>query len=170
VSIIANLVLGSNGGTTITGRSAPLSSPADRKRFHQLRLRADAIVIGGESARREPYAKTPVPLVVVSHSQALPGSAAKNPLAIKSEFDIPHTLAHYSTIFPTILIEGGANFLKPALASGLIDHFYITATQISAEGPFLDRSTLTSGFHLIHEELVGSDLFLHYARLPKNSI
>ena len=73
--IIANLILGRDGGTSIRGRSAPLSSSSDRKRFHELRAMSDAIVIGGETARCEPYGKTPVPLIVVTRSQEVPGAA-----------------------------------------------------------------------------------------------
>jgi riboflavin biosynthesis pyrimidine reductase len=170
MTICANIVMGSNGGTTISGRSSALSSPADRKRFHALRERADAIVIGGESARREPYSKTPVPLIVVTHSPELPGSCAHNPLAIMSDLDIGQTLEYHGKRYSFIVIEGGANFLRTALASGLVDELFITVAQMNGEEPYIDRSTFTSGFTLIHEESIDGDLFLHYARLPKNSL
>ena len=166
MSIAANLVTGSNGGTTITGRSTPLSSPADRRRFHELRGQADAIVIGGQTARSEPYAKTPIPLIVVTRSPEMPGSAAKNPSAIKSNDDISTTLTRYMTEYPNLLIEGGAHFLHSALSQDLVDDLYITVTQISAEEPFVDRTTLTKGFRLVSEVAIDGDLFLHYARLP----
>lgn len=166
MTIAANLVIGSNGGTTINGRSAPLSSPADRKRFHELRERADVIIIGGQTARSEPYSKTPLPLIVVTRSPELPGSAAKNPTAIMSSDDIATTLKRAMQSYPNLLIEGGAHFLHAALASTLIDELYITATQMSAEEPFVDQTTLTQGFRLVSEVTIDGDLFLHYARLP----
>ena len=41
---MANLVIGSNGMSTLAGSSRGLSSPADRARFHQLRQAAEAIL------------------------------------------------------------------------------------------------------------------------------
>ena len=72
--VLANLVLGSDGSTTLDGSSKALSSASDRKRFHELRTLASAILIGGNTARTEPYASTPVPLVVVTRSGEIPES------------------------------------------------------------------------------------------------
>ena len=175
--IIANLILGRDGGTSIRGRSAPLSSSSDRKRFHELRAMSDAIVIGGETARCEPYGKTPVPLIVVTRSQEVPGSAHANPLAQISNEDIPETLRSARNQFHTVLIEAGANFVADALAADLIDDLYITQVQTPADGPYFDYAWLNTAFTLIApdglenlENLEGSkeEVFLHYARLPQN--
>ena len=133
-----------------------------------MRGRADAIIIGGQTARSEPYSKTPVPLIVVTRSSELPGSAAKNPTAIMSNDDVATTLKRTMQSYPYLLIEGGAHFLHAALAADLVDELYITAAAMSAEEPFTDRTTLTQGFHLKSELSIDGDLFLHYARLPNN--
>ena len=45
VRVRANLVVGSDGATTLNGRSAGLSSANDRNRFHAMRAEFDVIVI-----------------------------------------------------------------------------------------------------------------------------
>ena len=78
--VMANLVMGSDGSTTLEGSSKTLSSPQDRLRFHELRAQASAILIGGNTARNEPYATTPLPLVVISRTGNIPESVLANPL------------------------------------------------------------------------------------------
>jgi len=169
--ILANLVVGLDGATTIQGRSQLLSSETDRERFHQLRKRADLILIGGETSRTEPYGKTPVPLVVLSRNPYLTGSAANNPQAILMNSDITTAIASLSGTYQTILIEGGARLLAQAIEGDLVDDFYVTATNVEGEGPFFDTALLASSLALISTEESSSDLrterFLHYARLPK---
>jgi len=66
VSIVATLVVGSDGSTSKESRSAGVSSDADRQVFLQRRREVDCIIIGGNTARHEPYNPTPVPLIVIS--------------------------------------------------------------------------------------------------------
>ena len=87
MSVLANLVLGSDGSTSLDGSSKSLSSTEDRRRFHELRTRASAILIGGNTARTEPYATTPVPLVVITRSGNIPESVRGNPKAQIWELD-----------------------------------------------------------------------------------
>ncbi|NDD79304.1 MAG: pyrimidine reductase, partial [Actinobacteria bacterium] len=69
VKVSANLIVGSDGSTSINGSSMGLSNDEDRRRFQQLRQKSDLIVIGGNTARREPYKRTPVPLYILTHSK-----------------------------------------------------------------------------------------------------
>ena len=78
--VAVNLIVGAKGETTWGGTSAGLSFAADRARFHQLRREFQAILIGGNTAHHEPYAKTPLPLIVLTH-RPLPDQVAKNPVA-----------------------------------------------------------------------------------------
>ena len=164
--IIANLIVGANGGTTIDGRSAPLSSAQDRTRFHQLRERADLILIGGESSRTEPYAKTPVPLVVISRRSGLSGPAALNPKAVLSNADLASTLATYQPSFSTILIEAGARLLEEAIRARLIDELFITKVAKSGEAPYFSINPLDHGLELREISEGPTEQFFHYARLP----
>ena len=68
MSVVATLVVGSDGSTSKESRSAGISSPEDRKAFLQRRREVDVIIVGGNTARHEPYNRTPVPLVVISRS------------------------------------------------------------------------------------------------------
>ena len=52
----ANMVISLEGAAAgADGRSAPLSSPADRRLFHLLRGLADVVLVGAGTARRERY-------------------------------------------------------------------------------------------------------------------
>lgn len=166
--IIANLLVGRDGATTLDGRSAPLSSKSDRERFHLIRSQANLIIIGGNTSRSEPYSKTPVPLVVISHFNEISGSAAQNPYALLSNRNISDTLKEYSLQYETILVEGGANLLLQALQLSLIDTLYLTKTDQGGEGPYFSLPS-NSGLILQHHQasLDEQELFLTYARLPR---
>ena len=69
VVVSANLIVGIDGSTTANGSSIGLSNDEDRQRFHQLRGESDLILIGGNTARREPYKRTPIPLYILTHSK-----------------------------------------------------------------------------------------------------
>ena len=58
----ANLIVGKDGSTTKSGSSIGLSTDEDRTRFKALRDKNHLILIGGNTARREPYKRTPIPL------------------------------------------------------------------------------------------------------------
>ena len=66
--ISLSLVLGADGSLTKNGSSRALSSAGDRQRFLALRRECGAIVIGGETARAEPYERTPAPLIILSRT------------------------------------------------------------------------------------------------------
>jgi riboflavin biosynthesis pyrimidine reductase len=53
--VALNMVASVDGRVTIDGRSAPLSSPADRELFHALRAEADAVLAGARTANIERY-------------------------------------------------------------------------------------------------------------------
>lgn len=53
--VAVNMVASPDGATARTGRSAGLSSPADRMAFHALRASADYIVVGARTATAENY-------------------------------------------------------------------------------------------------------------------
>jgi riboflavin biosynthesis pyrimidine reductase len=53
--VVANMVSSADGRSTIEGRSAPLSDPADRVLFHALRRQVDAVLAGTGTLRTERY-------------------------------------------------------------------------------------------------------------------
>jgi riboflavin biosynthesis pyrimidine reductase len=54
---VLNMVSTVDGHATLSGRSGPLSSPADRELFHGLRLAVDAVMAGAGTVRVERYGR-----------------------------------------------------------------------------------------------------------------
>jgi riboflavin biosynthesis pyrimidine reductase len=159
--VAANLVLASDGGTTINGSSIGLSFPADRQRFHQLRQEFDAILIGGNTARNEPYKKTPVPLIVLSHTE-LPLNIAANPLAQHWNLSIAEAIPRATRIYGDLLIEAGPRLVQEALSAGLVTELFLTISRsTSGENP-VDIAELTRGALEISREESDEGVFLKY--------
>jgi 5-amino-6-(5-phosphoribosylamino)uracil reductase len=55
--VVLNMVSTVDGHATLSGRSGPLSSPADRDLFHGLRLAVDAVMAGAGTVRVERYGR-----------------------------------------------------------------------------------------------------------------
>lgn len=153
--------MGADGSTTVHGRSVGLSSPADRARFHQLRKSADCILIGGNTARTEPYSLTPVPLTVLTHGD-LPDEVKSNPRATAKSSSIDEALSEMSG---TILIEAGPAILKEALSKKLVDEFYLTITPAQVNENAVNIESLTENYVEVSREDVGGDIFLKF--IPK---
>lgn len=164
VRVRANLVVGSDGATTLNGRSAGLSSANDRNRFHAMRAEFDVIVIGGKTAITEPYRKTPIPLVVVSHNPLIPESLTTHPALywwqISPAAAIAKCLAEFGS---RVLIEGGPNFLLAALPE--INEFAITRTKISGGENKVDLVKLLTEFALVSEEVLTDEIFQIFKRV-----
>jgi riboflavin biosynthesis pyrimidine reductase len=155
--IIANLIVGRDGSTSKNGSSIGLSTPADRKLFHQLRSESSAILIGGNTARREPYKKTTIPLYIITHSKLR--LQPKNQLAKQLNLD-PQTAINYildeiSDQQPAqLLIEAGPKLLLEIIHIGMVDKLYLTINQNLDGENKIDLNQLTANYKLIntHEE------------------
>jgi 5-amino-6-(5-phosphoribosylamino)uracil reductase len=55
--VAVNMVATADGRATVEGRTAPLSSVADRQVFHALRTRVDAVMVGAGTVRTERYGR-----------------------------------------------------------------------------------------------------------------
>jgi len=55
--VAVNMVHTADGRATVAGRTAPISSVADRQLFHALRTRADAVMVGAGTLRVERYGR-----------------------------------------------------------------------------------------------------------------
>jgi riboflavin biosynthesis pyrimidine reductase len=159
VIVQANLVVGADGSTTINGSSNGLSSVIDRERFHKLRQSAQAILIGGNSARNEPYAKTSIKLIVLSTDKNLE-NMLKNPLAeVWNETPLA-ALEKLSLMgVMRVLVEGGAKLLTPLLTAKAVDDFFLTKTRKIGGENKVDLSNLLSGYNLVSKEVVGEEEF-----------
>ena len=166
MSILANLVLGSDGSTTLGGSSKSLSSAEDRKRFHELRAQASVILIGGNTARTEPYAQTPVPLIVVSKSGDIPDSVRKNSMAQIWDVDPISAVEKAQEEFGgNLLVEGGMNLIQELLIANKIDELYLTLSKKSGGENVYDLSALTREFTVESSEKIEGETFL---KLIKN--
>jgi riboflavin biosynthesis pyrimidine reductase len=159
VSVVATLVVGSDGSTSKESRSAGVSSPADRQVFLQRRREVDCIIIGGNTARHEPYNRTPVPLIVISRSLVNPVQG--------------NHLAHFWNCSPKqavekaqkqfgdkILIEGGVRMINELIDQSIIDELELSVTPASGGQDRVDWKGLIAKFaHCESREVDGTTFY-----------
>ena len=162
--------MGKDGSTTANNSSIGLSTDEDRARFKQLRSKADLILIGGNTARREPYKKTPVPLFILTHAKVR--LQPKNQLAKQFSMSITELLSEISNNFaPTeslssinLLVEAGPILLQQMIDLSLIDNLYLTKNLEKDGENKISIENLIKPFKLITSERVGSCEFMHYQK------
>jgi len=156
VSIVATLVVGTDGSTSKESRSAGVSSPADRKIFLQRRREVDCIIIGGNTARHEPYNRTPVPLVVISRSLVNPVQG--NHLASLWNCSPVQAVEKARTQFgQNILIEGGITMINELIGHNVIDRIELSVTPASGGEDRIDWKALIAQFaHCQSHEVDGT--------------
>ena len=165
MTVLANLVMGSDGSTTLDGSSKSLSSSQDRSRFHELRALASVILIGGNTARTEPYASTPVPLVIITKSGEIPENIRANPLAqIWEQNPVSAVERAQGEFGGNVLVEGGINLLKELLTANKIDELYLTISERTGGENIYDLSALTRDFTVESSEKSGGETFLKLTR------
>jgi len=171
VIVTANLIVGKDGSTSISGSSTPLSTQEDRERFQALRLKNDLILIGGNTARREPYKRTPIPLYILTHTKVR--LQPKNQLAKQFSLSAKEMIAEICTKFENgkevinLLVEAGPSLLTQMISDSLIDLFYLTVNLELTGDNQISISDLTSSFELVESEMVGSCEFRVYKKLAK---
>jgi len=167
----ANLIVGSDGSTTANNSSIGLSTDEDRLRFQQLRSKSDLILIGGNTARREPYKKTSVPLYILTHAKVR--LQPKNQLAKQFSMGITDLFSEISNNFPpteinspiNLLVEAGPVLLQEMIDLSLINHLYLTKNLEKNGENKISIEALTATFKLMSNERVGSCDFMHYQKL-----
>lgn len=142
--VLANMVIGANGATSLDHDSAALSTPADRKRFHEIRKMSTALVVGGNTFRREHYSKAPMPVYVATQT---PTSSTSTSIFIVAAPEIVVRKALEDSN-GAVLIEGGIRFIAPLLAKGVIDRLFLTRSPISGDGDFFDFENLHRNYQL----------------------
>jgi riboflavin biosynthesis pyrimidine reductase len=166
----ANLIVGKDGSTTTNNSSIGLSTDEDRARFKQLRSKSDLILIGGNTARREPYKKTPIPLYILTHAKVR--LQPKNQLAKQFSTSITELLSEISSNFPptesnspiNLLVEAGPILLKQMIDLSLIQNLYLTKNLEKDGENKISIEELVKPFKLITSERVGSCEFMHYQK------
>lgn len=146
--VIANLLVANNGATSLGGTSSPLSPASDRRRFHELRAQARAILIGGNTYRNEPYSSSPLPLYVASRSLPPSHSSQVHILAQSPHDLIERAISDHGA---PILIEGGPHFLQPLIEVQDIDVIHITRVALDGDSDFFDEDLLTENYLLTEQ-------------------
>ena len=145
MSIVATLVVGADGSTSKESRSAGVSSPQDRQQFLQRRREVDCIIVGGNTARHEPYNRTPVPLVVISRSLVNPVQG--NHLALFWNCSPVQAVEKARKLFgDKILIEGGITMINELIDTKVIDRLELSVTQATGGEDRIDWKELLARF------------------------
>lgn len=160
MSISASLVVGADGSTTKSGSSRGVTSRADRTVFLERRRSFDAILIGGNTARSEPYSFSPVPLIVISRSST-------NPLPENPNVHLWNTTPAQAIIRARIefgkriLVEAGVEIIKELLADTLIDEFFLTVTREQDGENYIDWREILNSFAQCDRSEIDETLFFH---------
>ena len=158
MSVVATLVVGSDGSTSKDSRSAGISSPEDRKAFLQRRREVDVIIVGGNTARNEPYNRTPVPLIVISRSLVNPVQG--NHLALFWNCSPAKAVEKARTLFgEKILIEGGISMINELLEVTMIDQLELSVTPATGGEDTIDIEQLLSHFSQINKREESGTIF-----------
>jgi riboflavin biosynthesis pyrimidine reductase len=159
MTVTVTLVAGSDGSTSKGGNSAGVSSAADRTSFLARRRAADCILIGGNTARTEPYQRTPVPVVVISRSLINP--LANNRLAHCWNLTPVKALDRaIKTFGPNVHVEAGASIIDELLSAGRVDALELSITEVSGGEDKVDLAKLLSYFSQQSEKIEDGTRFI----------
>ena len=145
MAVTVTLVVGADGSTSKNGNSAGVTTAADRSTFLARRRLADCILIGGNTARTEPYHRTPVPVIVLSRSLI-------NPLA-------DNRLAHCWNLSPVkaiekaratfggnIHVEAGIGIIQELISANLVDALELSITEVTGGEDVINIPELLAHF------------------------
>lgn len=160
MSVVAFLVMGSDGSSTLDGSSSLLSTQSDRTTFLNSRRSFACILVGGRTAESEPYDRTPAPLIIISRS--LPQVLGRNPQAHWWNMSPGAAVAKAKREFGTaIAIEGGINFLATLLGEGLVDELRLSVTPMAGGENKVNSADLFACFQHVEESQRGdTNLFI----------
>ncbi|CAN2205827.1 Bacterial bifunctional deaminase-reductase, C-terminal [Candidatus Nanopelagicaceae bacterium] len=136
-----------------------MSSPQDRQLFLQRRREVDCIIVGGNTARHEPYNRTPVPLVVISRSLVNPVQG--NHLALFWNCSPVDAVEKARKLFgEKILIEGGISMINDLIDNNKIDRLELSVTPATGGEDKIDYKALLARFaHCESREIEGTHFY-----------
>jgi riboflavin biosynthesis pyrimidine reductase len=159
MSVFASLVVGADGSTTKNGSSGGISSGIDRTTFLSRRRNADFILIGGQTARTEPYHRTPVPVVVSSRSMI--NALADNRLAHWWNLSPVSALNRGAKKFgPNVLVEAGPQLINELIQARVIDGIFLSITGVTDGENVIDFEALLSNFTSIERAEIQGTFFI----------
>lgn len=158
MSVRATLVMGTDGSTSFLGSSEGVTTPEDRAAFLASRRQSDVIIVGGNTARHERYRRTPVPLVILSHSY--PQVVGENPRAHWWKLSPVEALRRAEEEFgPAIFIEGGVSMIRQLLSVGEISHLDISVTPMTGGENRIDLAELLGHFTVVTQKTLNGTIF-----------
>ena len=159
MTVTVTLVVGADGSTSKNGSSASVSNAADRSTFLARRSTADCILIGGNTARTEPYHRTPVPVVVLSKSLINP--LADNRLAHCWNLSPAKAIERARKTFgPHIHVEAGISIIRELLGANLVDALELSITEVTDGEDVIDISELLTHFPHQSEKVISGTRFI----------
>jgi len=159
MAVFASLVVGSDGSTVKGGNSRGITSGVDRTAFLARRRSADFLLIGGETARTEPYHRTPVPVVISSRSMI--NSLADNRLAHWWNLSPTAALAKGVKKFgDNVLVESGPSLIEELLLNKALDGIYLSITAVTGGENPIDIAALLGNFVEIDRQEVEGTQFI----------
>ena len=163
--LVVNMVVTLDGRTEIGGRAGPIGNEADRRLFHALRTRGDAVMAGAGTVRVERYGRLERDAVVVTRSLRLPPDlpllqeAGRRVVVITESDDelppVPAEVRYLRMALPdalralrdegmrAIVCEGGPHLNGTLFPAGLVDELYVCTAPLISGG--LDPLTLVEG-------------------------
>ncbi len=161
MAIIASLVVGANNATSMAGTSHLLSTPPDRARFLARHRSAAAFIIGKNSAAREMYSNSKVPIFVLSRSNTklVLSNPAMEQVNVEKDFIEPLRIIS-ERISGDIVVEAGHSLLIALSKEGLIDCLELTISPLDGDGDFIDLELLLSCYTVISEKNVNGTRLL----------
>jgi riboflavin biosynthesis pyrimidine reductase len=165
MAVFASLVSGADGSTTKDGSSRGITSGVDRTAFLTRRRNADFLLIGGETARTEPYHRTPVPVVVASRSMI--NALADNRLAHWWNLSPTAALANGIKKFgENVLVESGPSLINDLMLNEALDGIYLSITSVTGGENQIDIEELLANFLEVNRQEVEGTIFIE-ARKPR---
>ena len=159
MSVFASLVVGADGSTSKNGSSSGISSGADRTTFLARRRNADFILIGGQTARTEPYHRTPVPVVVASRSML--NALANNRLAHWWNLSPVSALEKGAKKFgPNVLVEAGPRLINELIQARVLDGIYLSVTSVIDGDDVINIEELLSNFASVERDEIEGTFFI----------
>lgn len=157
--VIATLVAGADGSTSKNGNSAGVTTALDRSEFLQRRRLADCIIIGGNTARTEPYQRTPVPVVVLSRAliNPLSGNRLAHCWNLSPAKAVDKAL---ETFGPRIHIEAGATILDELVRAGRIDELELSITAVKDGEDKMDIEEILTHFTITQDVTLEGTRFI----------
>lgn len=159
MAVFSSLVVGGDGSTTKGGNSSGITSGVDRTAFLTRRRSADFLLIGGQTARTEPYHRTPVPVVISSRSMI--SALADNRLAHWWNLSPTAALAKGIKQFgPNVLVESGPAIIIELIANKVLDGIYLSVTTVVGGQNPIDIKKLLANFQEVKREEIDGTSFI----------